>query len=476
MTVNVKNAPYSATGDGVTDDTAAIQAALNDHYRIFIPAGIYRIDPSVGLVLRTGSQIVGEGRGATILHALPGGGSIAQLAAYGGGSILRRAFNPNATNHYVTDVVLRDFGVVLTHPAGSITTTEIQIGIDLRNITRSIVERVHVGNLAPENGILRKLKTPDYEYDVQGYGIVIGNISSGITLPGPDKLKPYAGGEVNTIRNCAVWGAYKLITQDDGDLCPLSAAHATTIDTCDLQAGHHVLVQESPYATGNAWRGNTLQAVVKHTGNANRSFLLRVEGYNNHMADGYIEGQDLTGSVPQLDYFLYLGNSSQNNRIALPYFAYSSLAAQMVDNGRRNIVTGYEAEPQFTDHDDDPATPPVETSKASFGPAFTLYDGAHAEPWVKFHWDGSQVAIDGGQGASVIRVGVGDYLVNWDKPFRSNDYALSASLNTNTSGHPGSITLGSQTEANARFYTYIDTGGSLAQADPQFLYVSAKNS
>lgn len=472
MTVNVKEAPYFA-GTGGVDDTAAIQAALNDHYRIFIPAGIYRIDPSVGLVLRTGNQIVGEGRGATILHALPGGGSIAQLAAYGGGSILRRAFDPNDSNAYVTDVVLRDFGVVLTHPTDSITATAIQIGIDLRNITRSIVERVHVGNIAPENVILDKPKAISREYEVQGYGIVIGNVSSGTKLP--NEKTPYAGGEVNTIRNCAVWGAYKLITQDDGDLSPLSGAHATTIDTCDLQLGHHILVQESRYATGNAWRGNTLQAVLKQPGNPNRSFLLRVEGYNNHMADGYIEGQDRTGGVPQLDYFLYLGNSSQNNRIALPYFAYSSLAAQMVDNGRRNIVTGYEAEPQFTDHDGNPATPPVETSKASFGPAFTLYDGAHAEPWVKFHWDGAQVVIDGGQGASVVRVGVGDYLVNWDKPFRSNDYALSASLNTNTSGHPGSITLGSQTEANARFYTYIDAGCPLAQADPQFLYVSAKN-
>ena len=86
------------------------------------------------------------------------------------------------------------------------------------------------------------------------------------------------------------------------------------------------------------------------------------------------------------------------------------------------------------------------------------------------------MVIDGGQGASVVRVGVGDYLVNWDKPFRSNDYALAASLNTDASGHPGSITLGSQTAANARFYTYIDAGGPLAQADPQFLYVSARNS
>lgn len=472
MAVNVKNAPYSAVGDGTTDDTAAIQAALNDHYQIFIPAGVYRINPAIGLVLRTGSQIIGEGRGASILQALPGGGTIAQLAAYGSGSILRRSFNPNAENLYVTDVVLRDFGVVLTHPATAITTTEIQIGIDLRNITRSIVERVHVGNLAPENGILSKARGSD----IQGYGIVIGNLSSGIILPGTVDKTPYAGGEVNTIRNCAIWGAYKLITLDDGDLSPDgSAAHATTIDTCDLQKGHHILVQESKYATGNSWRDNTLQAVVKQTSNANPSFLLRMGGYNNKMSGGYIEGQDVTGGAPQLDYFLYLGADSHNNRIELPYVSYSSLAAQTVDSGNKNIVTGFTPLPQLTDHDKNPNTPDVETSKASFGPAFTLYDGAHAEPWVKFHVDGTNAVIDGGQGASVVRVGAGDYLVTWEKPFRTDDYGVSVSLNTNASGPPGAATVGSQTVSNTRLYTYVDLGGVLTQADPQFVYLSAKN-
>ena len=45
-TVNVKDAPYSATGDGVTDDSAAIQAAINAVFAlgggtVFFPKGIY---------------------------------------------------------------------------------------------------------------------------------------------------------------------------------------------------------------------------------------------------------------------------------------------------------------------------------------------------------------------------------------------------------------------------------------------------
>ena len=45
--VNVKAAPYSARGDGQTDDTAAIQQALNDmmgqHKILFFPTGTYLV-------------------------------------------------------------------------------------------------------------------------------------------------------------------------------------------------------------------------------------------------------------------------------------------------------------------------------------------------------------------------------------------------------------------------------------------------
>jgi parallel beta-helix repeat protein len=49
MVVNVRNAPYSALGDGVTDDTAAIQSAVNavagTGGEVLIPAGTYLINP-----------------------------------------------------------------------------------------------------------------------------------------------------------------------------------------------------------------------------------------------------------------------------------------------------------------------------------------------------------------------------------------------------------------------------------------------
>jgi hypothetical protein len=43
--INVKNAPFNAVGDGTTDDTAAIQAALNAAAgrNVYVPAGTYRI-------------------------------------------------------------------------------------------------------------------------------------------------------------------------------------------------------------------------------------------------------------------------------------------------------------------------------------------------------------------------------------------------------------------------------------------------
>jgi hypothetical protein len=71
---------YGAKGDGATDDTAAIQAALNaaatsrsgyssmSSGRVLIPTGVYRITSPLTLIGRPGLTIEGEGRWTSILY------------------------------------------------------------------------------------------------------------------------------------------------------------------------------------------------------------------------------------------------------------------------------------------------------------------------------------------------------------------------------------------------------------------------
>jgi len=54
FTVNVKD--HGATGNYVTDDTAAIMAALAVNGKAFVPAGVYNIDGTI--ILRTGQELV----------------------------------------------------------------------------------------------------------------------------------------------------------------------------------------------------------------------------------------------------------------------------------------------------------------------------------------------------------------------------------------------------------------------------------
>lgn len=436
-----------AVGDGVADDTAAIQAAINAGGRVYFPAGIYKVNAATGLTVKTGTSLLGAGRNKTlIVGALGTGGTSAQLVNYSQGSIIKRAFSPSGTNDYVSDVYIADLAVVLMHPTASLTTTAIQIGIDFRNITRSIIERVHVGNLAPLQTSLERSQAPGY--DQQGYGVVFGNVSSSDPA--------YAGGEVNVIRDSAIWGAYKLLTQDDNVLSPLSAAHAIRVENCDLQVGHHGMVQESQYSTGVVWHGNTVQYAYKKSGDSSSSYSYHFAGYGSSIEAGYTEA----GGV---DYIMRLASTANNNKAKLNYYS-ATTSAQIIDEGTKNTLEYYED------------TGTIVGGIDSFGPPVSLYDKAYSSPWVKFHWDGSAVVIDGSQGATVARSSVGDYTITWTKPFRSDDdYTPSVTLDTNASGHGGLWSIGSHSASNMRIYTYAQNGGATTQIDPLFVWIRANS-
>ncbi|HYW79510.1 MAG TPA: glycosyl hydrolase family 28-related protein [Thermoguttaceae bacterium] len=67
--VNVKAAPYFAAGDGVTDDTAALQHAIDEHEIVFLPKGYYRISDT--LRLRPDTKLLGVAHHLSIIMTRP---------------------------------------------------------------------------------------------------------------------------------------------------------------------------------------------------------------------------------------------------------------------------------------------------------------------------------------------------------------------------------------------------------------------
>jgi hypothetical protein len=441
---------YGADPTGAVDATAAIQAAINSGKPVYIPKGAYLVNPDVGLVVANGTMIFGDGKADSIIVAMPNGGTTAELAAYTKGSVIKRAFNPSGPNPYVSLVELRDFAVVLNHPTSTITTTEIQIGIDLRNITRALVDNIWVGNNAPNDQTVYVKPGPTGGYESQGYGIVCGNVSSG--------SPSYAGGEVNRIVGCNAVGAYKNIVLDDGVLSPLSSVHSTSVERCDIQGGHMLLVQEQLYTAGTYFFGNTVQNIVKQPGNPNPSFVLRMDGYNGYSREAYIE------AGANVDYLLYLGSDSKNNQVYMTYYGSVSGTSFITDSGDNNYISYF---------DSTAVAPAVD----SLGAPIYLYDNTYTLPyrnvWVKFHWDGSAIVVDGSSGnVSVSRTGTGDYTITYPKTFPSDDYSISATLDTNASGHGGLWSILSHTASNLRISTQAQNGGTTTTIDPRYVWVT----
>lgn len=429
-------------GTSAYDCTAAINAALLNNPDMFFPRGKWNINANTGIVVRSGTRIRGAGESQTIFWGILGtGGTVAQLAGYTAGSLFHRQFNvAPGTNQYVIDFDIDECSAILNHPTASITTTSIQIAIDLRNITRSNVGRkFYCGNYVPPGWFVAK-SDPPAGFAQQGYGIVIGNVASG--------LSSYCGGEGNTV-SARVWGAYKLIVQDDSILSPSSAAHDTRVEYCDMQGGHHAIVQESQYATGVVWFHNTNQFCIKQSGDTSQSYSKRFAGYGSFIGGGSYE--ELGANT---DYALSLEPSSNNMDVSLGNFG-GSAGCLVVDAGTNNLLK----------YSGSMATLPAVDSN---GPLIELYNKAYRSGSAKASISGGVLTMIESVGeVTITRTIAGLFLVKLARPMPTINWYCNAICEFAAGGFGGATKVdGSQSTTDFVFRTYAQAGAVTAQADP----------
>ena len=433
---------YGAVASDESDDTAAINRAIeaadaNGGGTVYIPAGVYLVDPSVGVSVKKGTTILGDGDDASVLSALPVGGSV-----------IRRDFDPQGPNPYVDNVSIRRIAIVLNHPritAESGADNYEQIGFDFRHITRSTIEECYVGNYS--RGSVEKIQGGDpgcnWREMIQGYGVVLGNTYA--------SSPAYCGGEVNTITRCTIWGVKKAIVLDDLELSPLSAAHATVVDNCDIQICESGIVQESQYTAGCVFRDNIVQAVGKagygdnDITSTNPTYFYRLEGYSNTIYGGYIEDQAKT------DYVISLGGASRNNQVILGY--YQTWNGKIIDQGVNNVL-------EYFDHITGEYTKLINRQSESA-------ERQVQDPWVKF--DRSGVILEGYGVSGVVKNGAGDYTVQWENEFPSADYSVSFAYQVDHQGSAGIVVLQEQKREELRISSYKSTPGKPTQMDMEYI-------
>lgn len=202
---------YGAVGDGVNDDTTAIQAALNavatNGSTVFFPPGIYLITASL-VVNNSGTIIMGSGWGSQIRYD----GSVVTAGAVNAPASTKRVF-------------MRDIRISQTNAS------HVGTAIDASNFVNGVLERLLIdsgGNVgvAPLIGVQMNASTCHYNVIREcriSYG---GATSRGISIIGTSHS--------NTVQDCRL-----LPIGDDVNSAGVyvTNAHSTTLIHPDVESG-----------------------------------------------------------------------------------------------------------------------------------------------------------------------------------------------------------------------------------------------
>lgn len=241
--VNVKW--YGATGDGITDDTAAIQAAINGDTDIFFPKGNYRITSTLTLNQRshlrgtTGSVLFTEERITMIAMAtysilealeLRGTKDIADQIGVlvDGGSSLS-----DVVKTKVIDCNFREFGAMAYKITNNQSVGHIITSCSFSNNVKGVVIDTRGYGLALSGSQFDSCNTA---VQISGRGFVITNLVISNSTTGFAFLVGDTGNSFGSITNCTVSGATNSLVCDSCGLTEVLISGCAFSDSIVISA------------------------------------------------------------------------------------------------------------------------------------------------------------------------------------------------------------------------------------------------